>query len=115
MVIPDLYQVDEGLVEEILRTTGNRIEDYDRDRPQRILVGALESGGVEVLDLLPVFRSTVDGAGLYRPRDTHWNRHGNAVVAAALADLVTPWNGADEIFSDGLEDGDASAWELSWD
>lgn len=112
MVIPDQYQVDMDLVDEILRTTGGRAEDYDLGRPQRTLVAALEAAGVEVLDLLPVFRSTGEGAGLYRPRDTHWNRRGNVVAAVALADRIAPGIGA-LIFSDGLEAGDTRAWRLS--
>lgn len=115
MVIPDQYQVDDELVDEILKTNGLGRDDYDLDRPQQTLVAALESAGVEVLDLLPVFRSTGRGADLYRPLDTHWNRRGNAVAAEALVDLVIPWNASSSgaIFIDDLEAGDISAWQAT--
>jgi len=114
MVIPDQYQLDQELVDDILRSNGRSQEDYDLDRPQRALVPALTSAGVEVLDLLPVFRSVGSDRSLYRPRDTHWNRRGNLVAAAALADAVNPagrqsW---DELFIDGMESGDIAAWDM---
>lgn len=112
MVIPDQYQVDDGLVDAILGATGHQREDYDLDRPQRELVGALESSGAEVLDLLPVFRRASDGGTLYRPRDTHWNRRGNQAAAMALTDVLLPHEPATagSIFSDSLESRFPGAW-----
>ena len=83
MVIPDQYQVDQTLVEEVLSATGTRREDYDFNRPQRVLGGTLESADIEVLDLLPIFRRASLGEALYRPQDTHWNRRGNEFAAMA--------------------------------
>jgi len=112
MVIPDQYQVDQGLVEEVLSSTGTRIEDYDFDRPQRVLGKALESEGVEVLDLLPIFRRASSGDALYRPQDTHWNRRGNEIAAESLADFLATGRagGGAELFFDDLEDGSPDAW-----
>ena len=112
MVIPDQFQVDDALVEEVLEATGHRREDYDFDRPQRELVTALKSEGAEVLDLLPVFRRAADRGPLYRPRDTHWNRHGNVVAATALSRLLEREisSSPETIFSDGVEGGSAVGW-----
>ncbi len=112
MVIPDQYQVDDALVDAVLDSNGHRREDYDFDRPQRTLVRELESTGVEILDLLPVFREAFGDGPLYRPRDTHWNRRGNHVAAAALADLLQSqqMTTVDSIFSDGLERRSPDAW-----
>jgi len=112
MVIPDQYQVDQGLVEQVLSSTGTRIEDYDFDRPQRVLGRALESEGIEVLDLLPIFRRASSGDELFRPQDTHWNRRGNEVAAESLVDFLATGRagGGAELFFDGLEDGSPGAW-----
>ncbi len=112
MVIPDQYQVDQSLVEEVLSSTGTRFEDYDFDRPQRVLGKALESEGIEVLDLLPVFSRASSGDALYRPQDTHWNRRGNEIAAESLADFLATGRagrGA-ELFFDDLEGGSPDAW-----
>lgn len=112
MLIPDQYQVDDGLVDEVLRATGNHREDYDLDRPQRRFAGVLEGEGAEVLDLLRVFRSKADRGALYRPFDTHWNRRGNSVAAAALTRFLTsapPVDSAD-VFGDSFEGGSADSW-----
>jgi lysophospholipase L1-like esterase len=113
MMIPDQYQVDDGLVDEVLKATGNRREDYDIERPQRRLAEILEAEGVEVLDLLPVFRAKAGRGPFYRPSDTHWNRAGNRVAAAALADALGSGapNASGAVFGDGFEDGSPAAWK----
>jgi hypothetical protein len=112
MIIPDQYQVDERLVDEILRDRGGSLDDYDLDRPQRELTNVLEAAGVEVLDLLPRFRRAARGGALYRPRDTHWNSRGNRVAADALAERLLAGEGIapPALFTDGLESGSAGAW-----
>lgn len=114
MMIPDQYQVDPTVVEEVLSATATRLEDYDLERPQRVLGQVLEPAGVEVLDLLPIFRRAAPGEELYRLRDTHWNRRGNEVAAMALADVLTPIDGlrGSALFSDGLESGRWEAWSV---
>ena len=109
-----LYEVDQTLVEEVLSANGTRREDYDFDRPQRALGRTLGSAGIEVLDLLPVFRRASVGDTPYRPQDTHWNRRGNELAATALAEVLAPsgvFRGS-AVFSDGLESGRPDAWSL---
>lgn len=112
MIIPDQYQVDGRLVDEILRAEGRSLADYDLDRPQRALAATLEAAGVEVLDLLPEFRRAARDGALYRPRDTHWNGRGNRLAADALAErlLVGEGYAPHVLFADGLEAGSAAAW-----
>ena len=114
MIIPDQYQVDRALVDEVLSANGKRPEDYDFDRPQRVLREALEPADVEVLDLLPVFRGAFSGGATYRPRDTHWSRRGNEIAAAALTDYFVPGSttGGDALFADGLENGSPGTWSV---
>ena len=112
MMIPDQYQVDGQLVDEILRAEGRPLEDYDLDLPQRELSAALKAAGIEVLDLLPEFRRAARDGALYRPRDTHWNSRGNRVAANALAErlLVGEGFGPYVLFADGLETGSVAGW-----
>jgi hypothetical protein len=114
MLIPDQYQVDDSLVDEIFRHDGGSRDDYDFSRPQRVLREALEAANIEVLDLLPVFRAAAAGGALYRPRDTHWNRRGNEIAAAVLTDVLVQGGvfGEPTLFSDGLESGRLDAWSL---
>jgi hypothetical protein len=115
MVIPDQYQVNDALAEEIFEVSGTSRDDYDLGRPQRVLREGLAGSGAEVLDLLPVFREAVRGGPLYRPRDTHWNRRGNRLAAAALAEVLAPGGrfGRPELFADGLESGRLDGWSAA--
>ena len=112
MVIPDQYQVDQTLVEEVLSSTGTRREDYDFNRPQRVLIRTLESSGIEVLDLLPVFNRVSSGDALYRLQDTHWNGRGNEIAAESLVEYIDTGGtgGGAELFFDDLEQGSPDAW-----
>lgn len=113
MVIPDQYQVDPALVAEVLANSGRSVDDYDLDRPQRRLTEVLGAAGVEVLDLLPVFRAHASDGPLYRPSDTHWNRRGNELAAHALAKRLTGGGqpAAALIFASGLESGALGEWD----
>jgi hypothetical protein len=121
MIIPDQYQIDGQLLDEVLEASGNRLEDYDLDRPQERLVEVLESAGVEVVNLAPVFRALSGPAPLYRPNDSHWNRRGNAVAASVLADLLEPARtepdggatGPATVFSGDFESGSIGPWSIS--
>ena len=113
MLIPDQYQVDPDLAERAARSVGRELDDYDLERPQRALGRALDAAGVDRIDLLPVFRRHAGDGPLYRPRDSHWNRSGNALAARTLArwmrrDLGAARTGA--IHSDGFEQGSSAAW-----
>jgi hypothetical protein len=91
VLIPDEFQVEDSLWEEVTRKAG---QPLDRDRPQRKVVEWLQARGRPVLDLLPILRSVEplkDGRKhLYHLQDTHFNARGNNVAGHALASFVKP-------------------------
>jgi hypothetical protein len=112
MLIPDQYQVDPELLDDVLEATGTSLDDYELDRPQRRLSAELGAEDVDVLDLLPVFRRHRAKGRLYRPCDTHWNRLGNEIAAAALADEIERrvMGSSTTVFSETFERGSLESW-----
>jgi hypothetical protein len=84
---PDETQVDDELFRSLLAANGARAEDFDRGYPNRRLRERLEALGVPVLDFTPALRAAEAHAHTYHLRGVHWNAHGNAAAADALA----PW------------------------
>jgi hypothetical protein len=84
VLIPDEFQVNPGLLQEVLGAGGPAAADIDLALPQRRLTAFFAERAVPCLDLMPVFAGTTDN---YAPRDTHWNEHGNRRAAAA----IEPW------------------------
>jgi hypothetical protein len=89
MLIPDEFQVEDGLFAEILARTDRPL---DRDEPQHRIGAWLEHEGVPYLDLLPIFRAVpplADGARhLYHLQDTHLNVRGNRIAGERLAEFL---------------------------
>ncbi|MBI4342462.1 MAG: hypothetical protein HY599_03735 [Candidatus Omnitrophica bacterium] len=90
VLIPEEFQVEDDLWEEITRkSVGPRL---DRDRPQRMVVEWMERRGGAVLDLLPILRAVPplkDGRRhLYHLQDSHFNARGNEVAGRAIARFV---------------------------
>src|SRR3989475_9403915 len=89
MVIPDEFQVEDDLWEEVGRRSG---QPLDRDLAQHTLVPWLNARGRAVLDLLPLMRAVKpmkDGRRhLYHLRNLHFNARGNEVAGRALARLA---------------------------
>lgn len=88
VLAPDQFQVDEKLRAALLSKFELDPDAYDFDQPQTILRRSLESLGIQVLDLLPDFRSNEAEAPTYLPRNTHWNAHGNQVAAESIFRFV---------------------------
>ena len=99
MIIPDVYQVDESLRNQVLRHLQLRPEDIDVDYPQRRLKALLDEHGVAYLDLLRAFRERSATERLHWLRDTHWNLEGNALAANMLARYLE----ANVLASEGLQ------------
>lgn len=125
MLIPDEFQVEDPLWNEILSNLSGHIPD--RDRPQRFVTDWLRANGIPFLDLLPVLRAVpplADGKRhLYHLRDTHFNSRGNAIAGEALGRMLRPYVGElldsggvpataerTPIFSDNFELGATTAW-----
>lgn len=94
VIIPDEFQVEEALWEDLVKRTPG--EQLDRFQPQRILMDGLEERGIPALDLLPALRAVPPEPGadglqrrrVYHLRDTHINARGNRAVGEALADFL---------------------------
>ncbi len=89
LLIPDEFQVDDRLWDEVRRRAGVALE---RDRAQRRLAAGLRERGFEFVDLLPRLRAEPpldDGRPhLYHRNDTHFNARGNRVAAEGVAELL---------------------------
>lgn len=86
-IAPDEIQVVAALFERVLREKGATPHEFDLEYPNRRLAALFAELGVPVLDFLPALREAESSAPTYHLRAVHWNRHGNAAVAAVLA----PW------------------------
>lgn len=89
VLAPDQFQVDAALRAQLVSKFDLDINDYDLDRPQRVLRASLDARGVPVLDLLQEFRLQEEREQLYLPRDTHWNETGNALAARQMFAFAT--------------------------
>jgi lysophospholipase L1-like esterase len=91
MIIPDQFQVDDGLWSKVQSAAAMPLR---RDRCQHLLRRWLEEQGIRYLDLLPVLRAVpplADGSRhLYHRADTHFNARGNQVAGEALAEFLAP-------------------------
>ena len=61
-------------------------ERFQFDFPNQALHEILDDLEIPYLDLLPRQRQEPQDVPLYKPQDTHWNRHGNALAARIIAD-----------------------------
>jgi hypothetical protein len=84
-VLPSELEVSPALRDRVLAALATPASDLDLDAPARITREALEARGVLVIDLLPPLVAAEQEAPTYAPRDSHWNQHGNAVAASAIA------------------------------
>ena len=76
LIAPSTPQVQGGLAETLLRTI--RINEG--------IQAHLEAAGIPVLDLLPALKAAHEaGQEVLIPVDRHWNKAGNAIVAAEAA------------------------------
>lgn len=89
-LLPDDFQVDDELWQDILDHTGRH--DLIRDLPQQLIVPWLEEAGIPHLDLLPIFREQCGrqhgDRHCYHRWDSHFNARGNRVAGEAMADFL---------------------------
>lgn len=87
LALPDEFQVDDVLYETLTRKL--QPEEFERDRPQRLLAEFCASRGIPFLDVLPALRAAAPEADgrphVYHRYDTHLNRKGNEIVGRELA------------------------------
>jgi hypothetical protein len=92
VLIPDQFQVDDGLLDQLLRHREHPLE-APIDRPQARIMAWARERGIPVLDLLPALREAQAREATYHLRDTHWNAAGNRVAGEALARFLESWLG----------------------
>ena len=111
VLIPDEFQVEDDLWEEVLQRTD---EPLERDRPQRQIVPWLEARGLPVLDLLPIMRAVEpleDGRRhVYHLQDTHFNARGNEVAGRAMAGFARSLLPASLPFQLAFTEGEPPGW-----
>jgi hypothetical protein len=78
VVIPDEFQVNDSLFEQLEGTLAHR------DLPQQRIQAWANARAVPTLDLLPALRAAEADGRTYHLRDTHWNARGNRVAGEAL-------------------------------
>jgi len=75
-------------IEQVYVGRGTVREDFDLEKPQRILSEFFEREGIPYLDLLPALRESASNEDLYFWSDQHWNVAGNALAARLLVGPV---------------------------
>ena len=90
VLLPDEFQVEDGLWREITERAG----ELERDLPQRTITAGLRQRRIPHLDLLPALRALprdADGRRhIYHRNDTHLNARGNRAAGEALARFLAP-------------------------
>jgi acetyltransferase AlgX (SGNH hydrolase-like protein) len=85
VVIPTEAQVYPDRWTEVRRRYNLREEDFDLEKPQRILAAFARDNGIPLIDLLPTLRAARDtGRPLYFRTDIHWTARGHAVAAEEI-------------------------------
>jgi len=88
LVIPEIAQVEPSQRARTMADYRFSEDEVDWERPQRELLAQAKGAGVQVVDLLPAFRSRADRDGLYLPIDEHFAALGHRVTAELLAEAI---------------------------
>lgn len=88
VLIPDHVQLDRELQREFLSVIGAAPEQYDFEKPQRLLRDWCANNGVRLLDLLPVFQADADPRRFYFTNDYHLTAAGHQMAAGAIAPVL---------------------------
>jgi hypothetical protein len=84
-LIPESFQVEPSDAERFARGSGVPLDSLDLDRPNRLLLEALQGGGLTALDVTEALRQARQSRGrLFGNVDRHLNVGGNTVVAEVL-------------------------------
>lgn len=87
VVIPDEMQVNNNLRERVFGAEKSQlpVADYDLQQPNKWIADVVARHKNAVLvDTLPALVEAEKQQPTYEPNDTHWNKFGNSVAAAAI-------------------------------
>ena len=89
VAFPCQYQVEKGRWELIMEQYKMKKEDYDIDKPQKILIDIADKEGIPVLDLTDSFRIHASkGEHLYIESEYHWNKAGHYYAAEEIYNFL---------------------------
>ncbi len=89
LAYPDEFQVNPELRRKVIEHYDLEEEDFVWTLPQDLLAEYCRSRNIEYQDLLPGFqRAAAQGEILYIPRNSHWNRTGNALAALLIEGML---------------------------
>ena len=83
-ILPDLFQVEADLRNEIFKRYNLKEDSIDLAFPDEMLAGFFNQHGIYFVDILEGFQRASDLEELYLLRDTHWNEEGNRLAAELI-------------------------------
>jgi lysophospholipase L1-like esterase len=88
-LIPNGQQLHPEQWHDVIRHYAADPEEYDTQKPNRLLAEFCREEGIHFLDLYPIFEAAADrGESFYYPLAAHWNPHGHELAARALSDYI---------------------------
>ena len=88
VLLPAQEQLDRDLQRDLMNSLGTRPDQYDFEKPQRLLRAWGEQHHIMVVDLFPAFRREADPSAFYFENDIHWTKAGHALAAKTLWPLL---------------------------
>jgi hypothetical protein len=88
LLIPDEYQVDDGMLEQVLSKRCRTIEDFDIGRPQRALRDLCVAHDILCVDALQAIRERACHEPMFNVRETHLNDLGHVVLAELTVEAL---------------------------
>ncbi|RKY20326.1 MAG: hypothetical protein DRQ55_08030 [Planctomycetota bacterium] len=88
LLVPAEYQIDESLLRRVAQARGRQLEEFDTKRPQRALIKACKRLHIPVLDAFDVVNEAGKRAPMFRPRETHVNDLGHALMAEQFSTFL---------------------------
>ena len=86
VALPTQYQVHEDLWTHHFTTFGLRPEEYDLEKPQKILREFCVNHGIDFVDVLPAMRAQAGKERLFYPIASYMTPAGHRVVASVVSD-----------------------------
>ena len=88
VLLPAQEQVDRDLQRNLMNALGATPDQYDFEKPQRLLKAWGEQQHIIVVDLLPAFRGQAAPSAFYFENDIHWTKAGHKLAAKTLWPLL---------------------------